>query len=204
MYRYGGMTKRSVMRFGLVLLFATLSTVSALAMESEGYASWYGPYFQGRATADGEVFNTNKFTAAHKSLPFGSIVKVTNLENNLSVVVRINDRGPYFGNRIIDLTHAAAQALDMIGPGVAKVRIEVLHRQQEISLRTIQVAAFGLRNNAVQVELQLKDVGLSAKVENGTDGVFRVVVPGVPLPEVPNLQNVLRNIGYPDTLVRLF
>ena len=91
-----------------------------------GVASWYGPGFHGRTTANGEQYNMNDMTAAHKSLAFGTRVKVTNQTNGKSVVVRINDRGPYVGSRIIDLSKSAAQAIDMIGPGTAAVTVEIL------------------------------------------------------------------------------
>jgi len=87
-----------------------------------GEASWYGPGFDGRKTACGERFNTYEFTAAHKTLPFGTLLKVTNLENNLYVVVRVNDRGPYVGGRIIDLSRAAKESIGM--GGTAMVRIQ--------------------------------------------------------------------------------
>lgn len=91
-----------------------------------GVASWYGPGFHGRHTANGERYNMNDMTAAHKTLKFGTKVRVTNQNNGRSVVVRINDRGPYVGSRIIDLSKSAAQAIDMIGPGTAAVTVEVL------------------------------------------------------------------------------
>jgi rare lipoprotein A len=91
-----------------------------------GTASWYGPGFAGKKTASGEVFDTTGFTAAHQTLPFGSKAKVTNLSNGKSVNVRINDRGPYAGNRIIDLSPAAAQAIDMMEHGLVRVRIDLL------------------------------------------------------------------------------
>jgi hypothetical protein len=93
-----------------------------------GRASWYGSDWQGRLTANGERFNMYALTAAHKTLPLGSIVRVTNLNNGRSVVVRINDRGPYAGGRVLDLSEAAAQALDFIHAGVCTVRCEVLDR----------------------------------------------------------------------------
>ena len=86
-----------------------------------GLASWYGPGFHGRRTASGERFNTHALTAAHRSLPFGSRVKVTNTRTGRSVVVRINDRGPYAHSRVIDLSKAAAQAVGI--PGVGKVKL---------------------------------------------------------------------------------
>jgi rare lipoprotein A len=95
-------------------------------MMETGLASWYGPKFHGRRTASGEVFNQEKFTAAHRTLPWGSRVRVTNLDNGKSVDVRINDRGPFGKGRIIDLSRAAAKALDIVIRGITTVRIEWL------------------------------------------------------------------------------
>ncbi len=92
----------------------------------EGLASWYGPGFHGAQTASGERFNQHSMTAAHRTLPFGTQVRVTNANNGRSVVVRINDRGPFTGGRVIDLSMAAAQAIGMVSSGVAPVEIEVL------------------------------------------------------------------------------
>jgi rare lipoprotein A len=91
-----------------------------------GQASWYGPGFYGNRTANGEVFRPGAFTAAHRSLPFGTRVRVTNLDNGRSTVVRINDRGPFHGGRIIDLAHGAAGELGVTASGLAQVRLEVL------------------------------------------------------------------------------
>lgn len=91
-----------------------------------GHASWYGPGFIGKKTASGAIFDDSKLTAAHKTLPLGSKAKVTNLSNGRSVKVEINDRGPYAGNRIIDLSKAAAHALGMIENGVVRVRVDAL------------------------------------------------------------------------------
>ena len=92
----------------------------------EGIASWYGPNFHGKMTANGGTFNQNALTAAHRTLPMPSIVRVTNLENGRALVVKINDRGPFAHNRIIDLSKAAAEALDMVIQGTALVRVEIL------------------------------------------------------------------------------
>lgn len=112
------------------LCAAVYTADAALAGESRmaGMASWYGDQFHGRRTANGERFDMNKLTAAHPSLPFGSTVRVINRANNAAVEVRINDRGPYAGNRVIDLSRAAAKKVRMIGTGVAPVQIEVLRR----------------------------------------------------------------------------
>jgi rare lipoprotein A len=93
---------------------------------STGRASWYGPGFFGNRTASGEVLRPGTLTAAHRTLPFGTKVRVTNLWNGRSAVVRINDRGPFHGNRVIDLAHGAAQELGLTASGVADVRLEVL------------------------------------------------------------------------------
>ena len=89
-----------------------------------GYASFYSDSFDGKPTSNGEIFRQNKLTAAHKKITFGTNVKVTNLSNNKSVIVRINDRGPFVSGRIIDLSKTAAKQIDMIDAGVAKVPIE--------------------------------------------------------------------------------
>lgn len=92
----------------------------------EGIASWYGPNFHGKQTANGAIFNQNDISAAHRTLPMPSLVRVTNLENGKSLIVKVNDRGPFARNRIIDLSKAAAEALDMIEKGTALVRVEIL------------------------------------------------------------------------------
>jgi rare lipoprotein A len=91
-----------------------------------GAASWYGPGFHGKLTASGEVFDENRFTAAHKTLPLGSRVRVTNLENGNAVEVAINDRGPFVDGRIIDLSKAAAKTLGIIDDGIARVKLELI------------------------------------------------------------------------------
>lgn len=112
----------------VTLTVATAASMVASGAEARssvraqsGVASWYGPGFQGRRTANGERFNTHALTAAHRSLPFGTRVRVTNKLNGRTVVVRINDRGPYAGGRVIDLSNASAQAIGV--SGTAKVSI---------------------------------------------------------------------------------
>jgi rare lipoprotein A len=94
----------------------------------KGVASFYGEKFNGRLTASGEIFNNSDMTAAHLSLPFGSLVKVTNVRNGRSVVVRINDRGPYVKGRIIDLSEAAAKKIGIVRSGIARVKLEVVKK----------------------------------------------------------------------------
>jgi len=109
----------------------------------EGTASWYGPGFHGKRTASGTVYNQNDMTAAHQTLPLGTPVTVTNLRNGRQVEVVITDRGPFVGDRIIDLSYAAARAVDMIGPGTAPVRIEPASSQPLTRVRyAVQVGAF--------------------------------------------------------------
>ncbi|HEY9829040.1 MAG TPA: septal ring lytic transglycosylase RlpA family protein, partial [Stenomitos sp.] len=98
-----------------------------------GIASWYGPGFHGNRSASGEVYNQNAMTAAHRSLPFGTKVVVTNLNNGRSVVVRINDRGPFVRGRVIDLSAAAARALGVMQTGIAPVQVQVLGDQQTVA-----------------------------------------------------------------------
>ena len=105
---------------------ATIPELSQQTTMETGLASWYGPKFHGKLTASGEVFNQEKFTAAHPTLPWGTRVKVTNLDNGKSVDVRINDRGPFKRGRIIDVSRAAARALGMVGRGITTVQIEWL------------------------------------------------------------------------------
>ncbi|BCR22145.1 septal ring lytic transglycosylase RlpA family protein [Borrelia sp. HM] len=111
----------------LFLLFACTQLNSAIV----GLASWYGEAFHGKVTANGEKFDMTALTAAHKELPFNTVVKVTNLLNNRTVIVRINDRGPFRKDRIIDLSKSAAEKLDFLGIGVAPVKVEIVEKLDE-------------------------------------------------------------------------
>jgi rare lipoprotein A len=120
-----------------------------------GTASWYGPGFHGKATSSGEIYDQYDLTAAHPTLPLGTRVVVTNLENGKAVEVRVNDRGPFVKGRAIDLSYAAARSLGAIGPGTVPVRIEVLGAgrvQLASASYTIQVGAFTDRDNAVRLK----------------------------------------------------
>ncbi len=94
--------------------------------KKEGVASWYGPGFHGKKTANGEIYNQNAMTAAHKTLPLGSVVDVTRLDSNKTIRVRINDRGPFINNRIIDLSKKAASQLDMMKSGISEVEVKLV------------------------------------------------------------------------------
>lgn len=115
-----------------------------------GIASWYGPNFHGKMTANGEIFDENELTAAHKTLPMPSIVRVTNLENGRSLIVRVNDRGPYAHSRIIDMSKRSAELLGFRKQGVAKVRVEVLEAESRM---VAQMAQSGRSTNGVEVAM---------------------------------------------------
>lgn len=110
-----------------------------------GIASWYGPKFHGRRTANGEIYNQNEFTAAHRTLPFNTLVRVENLSNGKSVVVRINDRGPYIGDRIIDLSRKAAHQIDMVDIGTTEVSLIILDPDVEFTREQFLVERFTLQ-----------------------------------------------------------
>jgi len=122
-----------------------------------GIASWYGPGFHGKATTSGAIYNQYEFTAAHQTLPLGTRVMVTNMETGSATEVTINDRGPFAKNRIIDLSYSAAEALGMIGPGTALVRVDVIDSPTPIqAIRpsldyTLQLGSFSQLENARQL-----------------------------------------------------
>ncbi len=122
----------------------------------QGVASWYGVPFHGHRTSNGEIYNMYELTAAHRTLPFDSVVRVTNLSNGKHAEVRINDRGPFVANRVIDLSLAAARALDMVGTGTSPVKIELLSGPSPQSgFFAVQVGAFSVRENAERLRARL-------------------------------------------------
>jgi rare lipoprotein A len=170
---------------------------SAAGFTQRGLASWYGRKFHGRLTSNGERYNMYGRTAAHKTLPFNTYVRVTNLKNGKKTVVRINDRGPFVRGRIIDLTYTAAHSLGMAEDGVVSVKIEALGYARkkrkagkwvqvyekpasyEVGDFTIQVGAFADRDNALRLYASLKRKYGSATVnifEQGTQRFYRVRV----------------------------
>jgi len=148
-----------------------------------GIASWYGDPYHGRAAANGEIYDMEKMTAAHRTLPFGSWVRVTNLTNNKTVDVRITDRGPFIDGRIIDLSRAAARAIDLIGPGIAQVRLEIIPAPIGTStpaLYAIQVGAFQDRDRAERLRDSMVEQFMPARIvlQAGVPNVWRVLVGG--------------------------
>ena len=157
--------------------------------QQEGEASWYGPGFHGKQTASGEVYDMEAMTAAHPDLPFGSIVRVVNLDNGRETRVRINDRGPFARNRVVDLSRAAAREIGMLGSGTARVRIEVLDASATEPRRAsgapaaipetctlVQVGAFQDHRNAAETARQLEAQGEPVRQATGRDGIIRVLV----------------------------
>ena len=122
--------------------------------KQQGIASWYGDDFHGKRTSNGEIYDMHGMTAAHKTLPIPSYVKVTNLKTMRSLVVRINDRGPYHDNRIIDLSYAAAQELDVHLPGIEQVQIETINTNEESSVY-LQLGVFNNPDNARNLQYKV-------------------------------------------------
>ncbi len=146
-----------------------------------GVASWYGHPYHGRRTASGEVYDMEKLTAAHRTLPFDSWVEVENLSNGRKVEVRINDRGPFVEGRVIDLSRAAARQLHMLGPGIVKVRLEVVappSRVTEAARFAVQVGAFAERGNAERLVESLREQYPTSRVvrREGPAPPWRVLV----------------------------
>ncbi len=126
------------------------------AYAEEGLASWYGEPFHGRRAANGEIYDMYKPTAAHRTLPLESLVRVTNLRNGRTTDVRINDRGPFVEGRVLDLSLAAARELEMVAAGVVPVRIELLTGPSPyVGNFTVQVGSFSVRENAERLRAQL-------------------------------------------------
>ena len=171
-----------------------------------GIASWYGPGFHGKRTANGEVYDMHGVTAAHKHLPFGTVVEVENLENGKRVQVRINDRGPFIRGRIIDLSKGAAAQIDLVRAGVAKVNLRIVrtgdeHRPASGAWR-VQAGAF--RNQAL-AQRQLERV---AKLDDraqlsSADGWHRVVIaPIASAKEARRIASMLKRRGVEAAVVR--
>ena len=145
------------------------------AYVEEGVASWYGIPFQGRRTSNGEIYEMHEFTAAHRTLPFNAVVRVTNLRNGKQTEVRINDRGPFVANRVIDLSLSAAQAIDMVGTGTAPVRLEIISGPNpQLGFFGVQVGAFLVEENAERLKSQLgtRYSPVSIAIYDSPNGMF--------------------------------
>jgi rare lipoprotein A len=151
------------------------TTPAPLGYTEEGNASWYGVPFHGRRASNGEIYDMYKLTAAHRTLPFETMVRVTNVNNGKSTVVRITDRGPFVENRVIDLSLAAAREIELVGPGVASVHLEVLGGVDPTSgFFTVQVGAFRDRGNAERLRDRLNASYSPIFIQqyDSPDGVF--------------------------------
>lgn len=145
-----------------------------------GLASWYGHPYHGRPAADGEIYDMEQLTAAHRTLPFGTWVRITNLANQKLVDVRIIDRGPFVDGRIIDLSHAAAREIEVIGPGVAQIRLDVLSTpplRSQAAWFAVQVGAFRERSRAEGLRMNLAEEYGTAQVimREGNPPLWRVL-----------------------------
>lgn len=172
----------------------------------EGIASWYGKDFHGRKTANGEIYNMYAMTAAHKNLPLPSYVEVTNLENNRTVIVKVNDRGPFHENRIIDLSYTAAHKLDIIKAGTALVRVRAITSDTEMTTHAqptqhkarqfyIQVGAFSNLMNAQNMIQGLLNVSQLAKLsETVVNGQVLYRVRVGPLQEIKVADSIVSKL----------
>jgi rare lipoprotein A len=156
----------------------TPDTAAPLIVET-GIASWYGHPYHGRRAANGEIYDMEQMTAAHRTLPFETMVRVVNLTNEQTVEVRITDRGPFIDGRIIDLSHAAARAINMIGPGTAPVRMEVIAMPPpKTGNYAVQVGAFRDKAGAERFRARMAAQYGAAKVvmTGGNPSLWRVIV----------------------------
>jgi rare lipoprotein A len=197
---------------------------SAEGFVQEGLASWYGEDFHGRTTASGEVFDMYRPSAAHKTLPLGTYVRVANLAAKTETIVRINDRGPFVKGRVIDLSYAAAKEVGLLGPGVAPVRIEALARQVgevessgvkrpvveiqdlEEGLFSVQVGAFSDRQNALRLADRLRpvfgDAEVSVYMDKDRGALYRVrVSKSRSLTQASQVEEKLEAMGFAEAFI---
>ena len=184
----------------LYILILTVSALYASSFEM-GYASWYGGKFHGRRTASGEIFDTNRLTAAHKTLPFGTIVRVTNIANGKFTFVRINDRGPFVPGRIIDLSKAAAEEIGMLGTGIALVRLDIVARGRNTDILSIQIGAFKVKKNAENLKKNLEKYEFPVVLRYANNGVVRVVIENILKQDLKNTLKKLSELGFGKPLV---
>jgi rare lipoprotein A len=187
---------------------------SSKSYSKTGVASWYGPQFQGQLTSTNESYNMYAMTAASPELPLPSYVRVTNLDNGRNVIVKVNDRGPFRGHRLIDVSYVAARKLGFAGAGTANVRVTAVNssiaRAQLINSRHvlthkshyIQVGAFSSPERAVKVKLQIKDITKNRNIYISKDllnnrSIYRVKIgPINTLAENRKIYRLLSNSGY--------
>lgn len=191
--------------------------------EEKGIASWYGPKFHGRKTANGETYDMHAETAAHKTLPMNTYLLVTNLENGKETVVRVNDRGPFVKGRIVDLSLTSAKAIDMVGKGTAQVRITALgetvstlqnktrverflpHTDFETGDFFVQIGSFTNKDNAERLQNKMLSWGKESivqKFDRGDQLYYRVrIQAGNRLTAAKRVAKVLEEAGFPGFVV---
>ncbi len=189
-------------------------TIQNPTEQMQGYASWYGPGFHGKKTANGEKYDQTKMTAAHRVLPMNTWVKATNLENNRSVVVRINDRGPYKKNRIVDLTQKAAESLGFLDRGTARVSLKVIKYPKEYNPSAgltpykqvvVQIAVFKSKQRAINFKslLSRKYQKITFKIDEYKATYHVIAGPYDDKSQAKQIGKALKNEGV-DNFVRSF
>jgi rare lipoprotein A len=219
--------KQRLLRISVLSLFF-FSFTSAAAQAQEGVASWYGPGFHGKRTASGEIYDKEAFTAAHKSLPFGTYVRVQSLDTGAGVVVRINDRGPFVEGRVLDLSEAAARVIGMIQSGTARVSFKVIPKDEALAWKganpdgsipreipegpasakpaqaeqrvRIQVASYAQEANAKATLQRLALSGIDARIEK-SGPYHRIVVENLSVAASRELAQRLEALGYRGFLI---
>ena len=182
-----------------------------LILYQEGIASWYAGEFDGKLTANGEIYDASGVSAAHKELAFGTIVRVTNLENGLMLDVRINDRGPYVGERIIDLSRGAAELLNMVKQGLAPVTLELVFvpeipesaydRPGDTGWVKLQLGSFTSAERVLEQYSLLMDTGFFPIIEKSDAGPYRLMIRWLNYADLPAYTLALGDLGIVDILV---
>ena len=187
-----------------------IATKLTTSKKGQGIASWYGDYFHGKKTATGELFDMNAMTAAHNSLPLDSYAEITNIENHRTVIVRINDRGPFFDHRILDLSYSAAKQLGMDEAGTSKVAIKAIapeqalkQLQQQNQSVYLQIGSFSNKKLAQELQKSLVKQHLPeskiAASSNKKSTLYKVQLPIKSSLHASDLNNKLAKLGITDT-----
>ena len=216
---------------GIFIFLSINMSLSALTLyKNDVTASFYAEKFHGKRTSNGEIFNMNDLTCAHKSLPFNTILKVTNLSNGKSVQVRVNDRGPFVAGREIDLSKAAAKKIGMINSGTAKVKIQIVKmgKNDKLSQQTaksatkimekiepkkqvqinsnkmyeIQIGSYSVKDNATKVGQKIKKAGIKNVVLRKSKTNYQVVIKDVPGVKINETKKSLAKIGITEILIK--
>ncbi|MCY4044588.1 MAG: septal ring lytic transglycosylase RlpA family protein [Cellvibrionales bacterium] len=196
---------------------------SSKGYKATGEASWYGMKFHGHKTSNGEIYDVHQMSAAHKTLPLPSYVRVTNVANGKTCVVRVNDRGPFKDGRLIDLSYAAAKKLDFLNAGTAKVRVEAVHAKggsasppkpasntiesqspqpQIAGIQFLQIGAYREERFARQhYDALFKELDEPLILKKSQDGLLRLYIGPIEPSEISNLVETVRDLGYPKPLV---